>query len=142
MKKIETQKRIYYVAVYPDENGCYMMTFPDFPEMAADYGKSFEDCIFSGRDFLNDVISEMIENGETLPNATPPEHLRSKLDISRDDLFCILPLTVYLPSKTERINITGKADIFAKINDYAKIHHVTRSELMIKATMEYMQVNQ
>lgn len=135
------EKRIYYVAIYPDEKGCYMMTFPDFPEMAADFGKNFEECIISGSNFLNDVISEMVENGETLPVPTAPENLRDKL-ASADGLLCIVPVTVYPPAKTERINITGKGDVFARINDYAKLHHVTRSELMINATLKYIEVNQ
>jgi predicted RNase H-like HicB family nuclease len=135
------KKRIYYVAIYPDENGSYMMTFPDFPDMAADFGKNFEDCIISGENFLNDVISVMVENGEMLPEPTPPEKLRNKLS-STDDLLCIVPVTVYPPAKTERINITGKGDVFARIDDYAEKHHVTRSELMIKATLDYISAGQ
>ena len=134
------KKRVYYVAVYPDENGSYMMTFPDFPDMASDFGKNFEDCIISGSNFLNDVISEMVESGETLPEPTPPENLRDKL-VSTEDLLCIVPVTVYPPAKTERINITGKGDVFARIDDYAKLHHITRSELMINATLSYIAEN-
>ena len=132
------RKRIYYVAVYPDENGCYMMTFPDFPDMAADFGKTFEDCVISGKEFLNDVISVMVENGESLPEPTPPEMLRQKLDMSRDDLLCIVPVTVYPPAKTERINITAAGNLLAEITDYAKAHKISRSELMVNAALEYI----
>ena len=90
------RKLIYYAAVYPDKDEWYMITFPDFPDVAADFGKTFEDCVISGKDFLNDVISVMVENGETLPEPTPPEKLREKLDMSRDDLLDIVPITVYL----------------------------------------------
>lgn len=133
---------IYYVAVYPDEKGHFMMTFPDFPDMAADYGRNFQDCIISGRDFLNDVICEMVENGESLPEPTDPQHLREKIGSDINDLLCIVPVTVYPPAKTERINITGKGDVFARINDFAKMHHITRSELMITATLNYINANQ
>lgn len=137
MRNKASKKRIYYVAIYPDENGCFMMTFPDFPDMAADFGKSFEDCIVSGTKFLNDVISVMVENGEQLPEPTDPRSLHSKLG-AREDLLCIVPVTVYPPAKTERINITGKGDVFARIDDFAQLHHVTRSELMINATLKYI----
>lgn len=130
-------KRIYYVAVYPDENGCYMMTFPDFPDMAADFGEDFEDCIFSGKNFLNDVISEMIENGESLPEPTPPEHIKEKL-VDTNDLLCIVPVTVYPPAKTERINITAAGDLLAEITDYAKAHNLSRSELMVRVTLDHI----
>ena len=130
-------KRIYYVAVYPDENGCYMMTFPDFPDMAADFGEDFEDCIFLGKNFLNDVISEMVENGESLPEPTPPERIKEKLT-NKDDLLCIVPVTVYPPAKTERINITAAGDLLAEITDYAKAHNLSRSELMVRVTLDHI----
>jgi predicted RNase H-like HicB family nuclease len=87
------KSRIYYVAVYPDENECYMMTFPDFPDMAADFGKNFEDCVISGSNFLNDVISEMVERGEPLPEPTSPENLLSKL-ANHNDSLCIVPVAI------------------------------------------------
>ena len=130
-------KRIYYVAVYPDENGCYMMTFPDFPDMAADFGENFEDCIFSGKNFLHDVVSEMIENGENLPEPTPPERIKGKL-VNADDLLCIVPVTVYPPAKTERINITAAGDLLEEITDYAKEHNLSRSELMVRVTLNHI----
>ena len=137
------KSKVYYVAIYPDEKGYFMMTFPDFPDMAPDYGKNFDECIISGRNFLNDVISEMVENGEQLPEPTDPRHLRDKIGSQGNkELLCIVPVTVYPPAKTERINITGKGDVFARINDFAKMHHVTRSELMIKATMDYINAHQ
>lgn len=55
--------------------------------------------------------------------------------------LCIVPVTVYPPAKTQRINITGKANLFAKIDDYAKRHHLTRSDLMISSTLEYIRAN-
>ena len=88
------KSRIYYVAVYPDENGCYMMTFPDFPDMAADFGKNFEDCVISGSNFLNDVISEMVERGEPLPEPTDPRYLREKIGKDDNDLLCIVPVAI------------------------------------------------
>lgn len=137
MGKTVKNKRIYYVAIYPDENNCYMVTFPDFPEMAADFGENFEDCVISGKNFLNDVIFEMIENGETLPEPTPPEKIKEKLK-SIDDLLCIVPITVYPPAKTERINITAAGDLLAEITDYAKEHKLSRSELMVDVTLQYI----
>ena len=35
---MNTGKKIYLIAVYPDENNCCMAIFPDFPELAPDYG--------------------------------------------------------------------------------------------------------
>ena len=52
-----------------------------------------------------------------------------------------LPVTVCPPAKTERINITGKGDVFARIDDYARRHHITQSDLMITSTLEFIRTN-
>ena len=135
------KKKIYLIAVYPDEKGSCMARFPDFPELAPDFGKNFEECILESSRFLDAVIADKVERGKTIPEATPAEQIRSKLDPADGEPLCIVPVTVYLPAKTERINITGKSNVFARINDYAKRHHITRSELMLNATLEYIRAN-
>ena len=69
------------------------------------------------------------------------EEIKAKLDPAAGDPLCIVPVTVYPPAQTQRINITGKGDVFARISDYARRHHLTRSELMINATLEHIKAN-
>ena len=135
------EKKIYLIAIYPDEKGCYMSKFPDFPELAADYGKNFEDCVLQSSRFLDEVIADKVERGKSIPKPTPARELRAKLNPEDGEPLCIVPVTVYPPEKTERINITGKGNVFALIDDYAKRHHLTRSELMITSTMEFIKTN-
>ena len=137
----QVRRLVYYVAVYPDENGCYMVTFPDFPEMAPDFGKDFDDSLLSAAQFLDEMIADMVEHGRALPKPTPPEQVIRSLPPQNSELLCLVPVTVYPPAKTERINITGKGDVFARIDDFARRHHLTRSELMINATLEHIKVN-
>ncbi len=138
MKK---KKLIYFIAVYPDEGGYFMADFPDFPNMAPDYGKSFEDCIEQSTLFLDSVVSDLAERGKPIPEPAKAEELKSKLDPELGAPFCIVPVAVYPPAATERIQLTGKGDLIAQISDYAKRHHVTRSELMIQATLEHIRAN-
>lgn len=135
------EKKIYLIAIYPDENGCCMAKFPDFPELAADFGKDFEDCVLESARFLDDVIADKIERGKPIPEPSSAAEIKAKLDPADGEPLCIVPVTVYPPAKTERINITGKGDVFARINDYAKRHHISRSELMIDATLDYIRAN-
>lgn len=135
------KKKIYLIAVYPDENGCCMAKFPDFPELAADFGRNFEECVLESSRFLDAVIADKVERGKTIPEPTPATEIRSKLDAADGEPLCIVPVTVYPPAKTARINITGKSNVFARIDDYAKRHHLTRSELMIRATLEHIGAN-
>jgi len=131
-------RKVYLIAVYPDEKGCFMAKFPDFPELAADFGRDFEECILESSRFLDDVIADKAERGKAIPEPTSASEIRSKLDLSIGEPLCLVPVTVYPPSKTERINITGKGNLFARIDDYARRHHISRSELMISSTLEYM----
>lgn len=135
------KKKIYLIAIYQDENGCCMAKFPDFPELAADFGKNFDDCVLESSRFLDDVIADKVERGKPIPEPTPAAEFKAKLDPADGEPICIVPVTVYPPAKTERINITGKGDVFARIDDYAKRHHLTRSDLMISSTLEYIKVN-
>lgn len=135
------KKKIYLIAIYPDENGCCMAKFPDFPELAADFGKNFDDCVLESSRFLDDVIADKVERGKPIPEPTSADEFKKKLDPADGDPICIVPVTVYPPAKTERINITGKGDAFARIDDYAKRHHLTRSDLMISSTLEFIKAN-
>ena len=134
-------KRVYYAAVYSDGDGGFLARFPDFPEMAADYGHNFNDCVEQCTNFLVDVVAYMIENNQELPKASSGDVAIAKLDPQDGEVMCLVPVVIYPPAPTKRINITGKEDVFARIDDYAKAHHITRSELMINATLEYMRVN-
>lgn len=134
-------KITYLIAVYPDEDGFFMAKFPDFPDMAPDYGKGFEDCIEQSTRFLDDTISLMVKQRRKLPAPSSIMEIQSKLDPADGAPVCIVPVTVYPPARTMRINITGKSDVFARIDDYAKKLHLTRSELMIRSTLAQIRDN-
>ena len=133
-------KITYLIAIYPDEDGFFMARFPDFPNMAPDYGRGFEDCIEQCTRFLDDTVSLMVKHRQELPVPSSITEIQAKLDPA-DGTPVIVPVTVYPPAKTMRINITGKSDIFARIDDYAKRHHLTRSELMIRSTLAHIREN-
>lgn len=134
-------KRVYFAAIYSHEDGGFIARFPDFPELVADFGSDFNDCVENCSSFLIDVVDYMVENNEELPAASSGDVAVNKLKREDGDFKCLVPVIVYPPAKTKRINITGKEDVFIRIDDYARIHHVTRSELMIKATLDYMRLN-
>ena len=135
------KKKTYLIAIYSDTDGGFLARFPDFPELAADYGKDFDDCVMQSTRFLDDVIADKVERNKPLPEPSQVGKIRSLLNPEDGEPLCIVPVTVYPPSKTERINITGKGEVFARIDDYAKRHHLTRSELMVNATIEYIRAN-
>jgi hypothetical protein len=107
-----------------------------------DQGDTIEEAIANSASFLDEVAVHMVENNETFPEPSKISDFKKKLDSNDGEPVCLVPITVYPPAKTERIQITGKGNIFAEITDYAKKHHLTRSDLMIQATLDYIKKNQ
>lgn len=89
------KKKIYLIAIYPDLDGGFLARFPDFPELVADYGKDFDDCVLQSSRFLDDVIADKVERGKPLPEPSPVEKVRTMLDPKDGEPLCIVPVTVY-----------------------------------------------
>ena len=88
------KRKTYLIAVYPDENGSCMAKFPDFPELAPDFGKNFEDCILHSSHFLDEVITYKVEQNQPIPEPTAAQNFRAKLDPEDGEPLCIVPVTV------------------------------------------------
>ena len=66
----DTKKLIYFLAVYPAEEGGFWTRFVDFP--AADQGESVEDAILQSSAFLQDIVDCYAETvKKPLPVPTP-----------------------------------------------------------------------
>lgn len=127
------KKKIYFLAVYKAKEGGYYCRFPDFN--IVDQGETLEETIENASKLLGFAAECLVEEGKELPHETSGEELKAQID----DAFCIVPVIIYPPAKTERINITMKGDVLAKIDDYAKKKNINRSKLMVNATLAYMQ---
>ena len=127
-------KKTYYLAVYEDETGGFTGDFADF-ECVIDQGDTLEQVVANTRDLLNFFIADMIENNVELPEPSDGKTFKAKLE---KEPFCIVPVAVYPPEKTERINITAAGNLLAEITDYAKAHKISRSELMVNAALEHI----
>jgi antitoxin HicB len=55
----------------PDDDGRYVVTFPDFGWGATD-GATMEEAIFEAEDCLAEIIASTISDGEDLPEASAP----------------------------------------------------------------------
>ena len=97
-----------------------------------------EELIANARELLNFTVAYMVEHKEALPEASSGKAFKDKLE---SEPFCVVPVTVYPPAKTERINIAAPGEKIAEITDYAKKCKLSRSELMVKATIEYIRSN-
>lgn len=130
-------KRTYFLAVYKAKEGGFYCKFPDWD--IVDQGETLEETIENASKLLDFSAECYVEDNKELPKASSGDELKSKLDKDDGEVFCIVPVVVYPPAKTERINITVKGDVLAKIDDYAKKKNLNRSKLMVNATLAYMQ---
>ena len=62
-------KRVFYLAVFHEENNEYWVSFPDFPECFSQ-GNTLEDSFSHAQEALELCIEERIRNNEKLPNPT------------------------------------------------------------------------
>lgn len=131
------EKKTYFLAVYENELGTFSGRFADF-ECVCDDGDTLEELIYNAKELLNFTVAYMVEHKQSLPEPSEGRAFKAKLE---REPFCIVPVSVYPPAKTERINIAAPGDKIAEITEYAKKSRLSRSELMVNATLEYIRAN-
>ena len=131
------EKKTYFLAVYENELGKFSGRFADF-ECVCDDGDTLEELIYNAKELLNFTVAYMVDHKQALPEPSDGKAIRDKLS---EAPFCLVPVSVYPPAKTERINIAAPGDKIAEITDYAKKSRLSRSELMVNATLEYIRAN-
>lgn len=62
-------KRVFYIAVFHEENNQYWVSFPDFPECFSQ-GDSLEDSFLHAQEALEMCVEERLSNKEKLPKPT------------------------------------------------------------------------
>lgn len=130
-------KKTYFLAIYENELGTFSGSFADF-DCVCDDGDTMDELISNAKELLNFTIAYMVEHNQPLPAASEGRAYKAKL---KEKPLCIVPVTVYPPAKTERINITAPGDQIAEITDYTKHNKLSRSELMVKAALNYIRSN-
>ncbi len=139
MKTPRTEKLMYFVAIYKDASGGYWAHFADFP--ATDQGETIEETIAQAGEFLEGIAAHYADSGEALPRPSTLDEAKAKLDPADGTPECFAPVFVYPPSPTVRIQLTARANKIAEIDDYARRKKLTRSELMINASLNYIRTN-
>jgi len=123
---------IYFGVVHKDKNSGYGVSFPDFPGcVAAD--ADLEDVIEQAKEALEFHIRGMIEDGESIPEASKME------DISDENKpIALAPVEVEVPSlRVKRYNIAARDADMRKIDRFLKKRgrHRDRSEFLISSAL-------
>ena len=105
-------RRRYFPAVIDREGSLYGITFPDFPGCVSS-GGSPEEAIEAGREALSGHVALMAADGDPLPDPTRLEEVTWEED---EDVVCISLVSVTLPGKAVRVNITLDAGLLEEID--------------------------
>ena len=130
------KKKTYFMFVHENESGLWC-EFPDLEGCMTD-GDNLEGLMKNAAEALESWMESVIGNGDSLPEASSSAVLKEKMKDADEEVAFIVPVTGYLPSVPARINVTSTADKIEEITDFAKKIGKTRSELMVKATLDYI----
>lgn len=103
-------RRSYPALIHKDADSDYGISFPDFPGCvsAAD---TAEEAIVLGAESLTGHIAMMAQDNEAIPDPTPLAQVRWE-----DGLVCVTLVSVLLPSRARRINITLDESLIEEID--------------------------
>lgn len=140
MKTPKTKKLMYFAAVYAAPEGGYTTVLADFP--AYDQGETMEEAIAETEEFLQGIVDQYSKaTGKKLPKPSAIEEFKAKLDPADGVPVCIAPVFAFPHAPAARIQLTTKVNFLSMIDDYARRHHMTRSDLMITSTLEFIRAN-
>ncbi len=133
-----TMLRNYIGVVHKEPKSCYGISFPDFPGCISS-GDTLDDLHNMGIEALQFHVEGMLEDGESIPDASPLDQVKKNPEHKGADAFLIVP--VELPEKAVRINVTIQDSVLKKIDNYAKRHSETRSAVLASAAVEYIKAH-
>ncbi len=125
-----------YLALVREEDGGYTVSFPDIPGCYTE-ADSVSELLSNATEALSGHIKCMVDDGDNIPE---PSSLKSVKVLAKKekDVAIVFPVDIYMPRKTERINITTTGDKLEAIDNYAKKHRISRSELIVNAALEFI----
>ena len=128
--------KTYFFCVHNDAEGLWG-EFPDF-DCAMTDGENLTDLLKNAADCLESAIMGYQESGVALPEPSGINDLETLKAKCEKPVAFVIPVTGYIPGAPARINVTSTADKIDEITAFAKKVGRTRSELMVKATLDYI----
>jgi predicted RNase H-like HicB family nuclease len=112
--------------VFPDLPGC--VTQGDTPQDAAEMAL----------EALTLHIESMVEDGEALPEPSPPGTVPDWVDPAETEVVTHLLVPVELPGRSVRVNITMDENLLQRADRAASEHGMTRSGFLAEAVRAWL----
>ncbi len=113
--------RTAWGVVVPDLPGCFSA------------GDTAEDAFTNAVEAIDLHLEGMVEDGGTVPNPKPLEHWQRDAEYRGWTWGLVDVDTTRFEGKAQKINVTLPGHLLARIDDYAKTHHLTRSGFLADA---------
>lgn len=131
-------KRTYPIMLEPAEGG-YGVSFPDLPGCVS-FGTRYDSAIANAEEALSLHLEGIVEDGESLPEATPLESLMlDHPDRSPQTVWALV--TVEAPDASERVNIYLARSLLERIDRFVGAEGGrNRSTFFAMAARRYLEV--
>jgi predicted RNase H-like HicB family nuclease len=120
----------YIGLIHKEAKSDYGVSFPDFPGVVT-AGKDLDDARAMAEEALAFHIDGLIEDGETIPEASSLDEVMS--DRANKGAVVILVAVKTEAVKSVRVNVTLPEDVLAQIDRFAKEHGLSRSGFLAQA---------
>jgi predicted RNase H-like HicB family nuclease len=120
----------YIGLIHKEAKSDYGVSFPDFPGVVT-AGKDLDDARAMAEDALALHIEGLLEDGESIPEASSLEEVMS--DPDNKDGVAILVAVKSNAVKCVRVNVTLPEDVLAQIDAFAKERGLSRSSFLAQA---------
>jgi hypothetical protein len=78
-------------------------------------------------------VESMVEDGEALPDRSPPDAVPDRSEPAETKVVTHLPVPVELPGRSVRVNITTDENLLQRADRAASARGMTRSGLLAEA---------
>ena len=127
--------KITYIAKFEAEDDGYVVTFPDVPGVTTE-GDNLDEAIYMAEDALKTFSEQELDEGRQLKSARP---LSVVVKDEGQGPHLFMAITVEVKSKAKPVPISFQPHALKRIDKYAEEKGLTRSGLLMAATLEYMQ---
>ena len=133
----------YAVVLHKDNDSVYGVTVPDVPGCFS-AGETVEEALSNVREAIYAHLELLAEEGEAIPDdvSIDMDRLTKDKDYA-DGIFAVVDVDIDdIKGPAERINLTVPRRALAKIDLAAKALNDSRSGLMTRATLQYIEAHQ
>lgn len=126
------------IVVHKDGTSAYGVTVPDLPGCFS-AGDDLDDAIESAHEAISCHLEGLLMDGESLPEQAPLETHRAN-KAYEGGIWAVVAVDISkLSSKARRVNITMPARVLAIVDEAAAREGDTRSGLLARAALSYVE---